>query len=269
MLRRQGTRPHHLLILGGTAEAAALARAALERFGDRIALTTALAGRTEEPGRLPGQVRIGGFGGSEGLAAYLADAGVDLLIDATHPFADQIARHARLASEQTGVRRLILERPSWRRHPRDRWVEVADLPGAARAVARAGRRCLLTVGGGELEAFAGMAQVHFVVRVIDPAKQPLPLVSCEVVLGRGPFTLAGERDLLRRHAIEVLVAKASGGAATEAKLIAAREAGLPVVMLRRPKPEPGARVRTVEAALGWLEERLAGTPAVIAEAVRR
>ncbi|HLJ19506.1 MAG TPA: cobalt-precorrin-6A reductase, partial [Stellaceae bacterium] len=243
---------------GGTAEAAALARAVLERLGSRVEMTTALAGRTEVPGPLPGAVRIGGFGGAPGLAAYLSEARIDLMIDATHPFADQISRHARLASEQARVSRLVLERPPWRRHPLDRWIEVEDVAGAAAAVARAGRRCFLTMGVGELGAFANLSQVHFVVRVIDPPEQPLPLASCEVILGRGPFTLAGERTLLRQHRIDVLAAKASGGAATEAKLIAARDAGLPVVLLRRPKPEPGPRVNTVEAALAWLEERLAG-----------
>jgi precorrin-6A/cobalt-precorrin-6A reductase len=269
MLHRDRRGPCRLLVLGGTAEAAALARAALERFGDRIELTTSLAGRTEEPARLPGRVRIGGFGGPEGLAAYLRDASIDLLIDATHPFAEQIARHARLASDEAGVDRLVLERPPWRRHPLDRWIEVEDFPSAASAVARVGRRCFLTMGASELAPFAGMTTVHFVVRLIDSPKQPLPLASCEVVLGRGPFTLAGERDLLRRHAIDVLAAKASGGAATEAKLVAAREAGLPVVMLRRPKPEPGPRVSTVEAALGWLEERLAAAPAATLVVARR
>jgi precorrin-6A/cobalt-precorrin-6A reductase len=257
------------LILGGTAEAAALARAAVERFGGRLDVTTALAGRTEAPGPLPGAVRIGGFGGASGLAAYLVEAKIDLLIDATHPFADRIAAHAHIASEQTGVSRLVLERPPWRRDPLDRWIEVEDLTGAAAAVARVGRRCLLTVGASELDAFAGLAQVHFVVRLIDPPSQALPLASYEVVLGRGPFALAGERELLRRHRIDVLAAKASGGAATEAKLIAAREAGLPVVMLRRPKPEPGPRVGTAEAALAWLEERLAGAAAPVAEVARR
>jgi precorrin-6A/cobalt-precorrin-6A reductase len=268
MLDRVRAEPNRLLILGGTAEAAAVARGAADRFGNRLEVITALAGRTEQPGPLPGTVRIGGFGGVDGLAAYLAEAGIDLLIDATHPFADSIARHARLASERSGVPRLVLERPPWRRHPLDRWIEVEDVPGAAAAVNRVGRRCFLTIGAGELGAFAGLSHVHFLVRLIDPPRQSLPLNSYQVVLGRGPFTLAGERQLLRRHGIDVLAAKASGGAATEAKLIAAREMGLPVVMLRRPKPEAGPRVSTVEAALGWLEERLASAAVPLAEVAR-
>ena len=168
-----------------------------------------------------------------------------------------------------GLPRLVLERPPWQRHPLDRWIEVEDMTGTAAAVKRLGRRCFLTIGARELDAFAGLAQVHFVVRAIDPPKQTLPLASYEVVLGRGPFTLAGERALLRRHRIDVLAAKASGGAATEAKLVAAREAGLPVVMLRRPKPEPGPRVATVEAALAWLDEHLADDSIPLPEVARR
>ena len=244
--------PRRLLILGGTAESAALARAVPQRFGARIASVTALAGRTEHPGPLPGELRIGGFGGAEGLADYLRSAGIDLLIDATHPFADRIAHHARLAADAARVPRLVLERPPWHRHPLDRWIEVETLEGAAATVSRVGRRCFLTVGAGDLAPFAGVRDVHFIVRLIDPPKAPLSLASHEIVLGRGPFALAEEELLLRRHRIDVVVAKASGGTATEAKLIAARQASLPVIMLRRPKPEPGPRVTSVEEALRWL-----------------
>lgn len=245
------SRPH-LLILGGTGEAAALARAALARHGSGIAVTTALAGRTLRPGPLPGKVRIGGFGGAAGLAAYLVEQGVDRLIDATHPFAAAISRAARLAAERAGVPRLALLRPPWRRHPLDRWIEVDSVEAAALLVGRVGGRAWLTVGAGSLTPFARAAGVGFVVRLIDPPRAPLPLAGAEIVLGRGPFSLAEERLMLRRHAIDVLVCKASGGAATEAKLIAAREAGLPVIMVRRPPREPGPAVDTVEAALDWI-----------------
>jgi precorrin-6A/cobalt-precorrin-6A reductase len=249
----------HLLILGGTGEAAALARAALARFGDRMAVTTALAGRTRNPGPIAGQVRIGGFGGAAGLAAYLVDREVDRLIDATHPFAAEISRTARLAAERTGMPRLVLRRPPWLRHPLDRWIEVDSLAAAALLVGRLGRRAWLTVGAGSLADFALSAGVRFVVRLIDPPPQKLPLRSYEVVLGRGPFSVAEERHLLQRHAIDVVVSKASGGAATEAKLIAARGLGLPVIMVRRPAPEPGPAVESVEAALDWLADP-AGLP---------
>jgi precorrin-6A/cobalt-precorrin-6A reductase len=249
-------RQFRLLILGGTAEAAALARETAARFGTALHVISSLAGRTERPGPLAGTVRIGGFGGAEGLAKFLADERIDFVIDATHPFADRMARNARLAAERAQVPRLVLERPPWRRDPLDRWIEVDNLDGAAQTVARLGRRCFLTVGSGELAPFSPVDTVHFVVRLIDPPPAPLALKSYEVVLGRGPFAVAAERELLRRHWIDVVVAKASGGSATEAKLIAAREANLPVIMVRRPPPEPGTRVNTVEAALDWLKARL-------------
>jgi precorrin-6A/cobalt-precorrin-6A reductase len=244
----------HLLILGGTGEAAALARGALARFGDSMIVTTALAGRTRQPGPIPGQVRIGGFGGAAGLAAYMMAQDVDRLIDATHPFAAEISRGARLAASRTGVPRLTLRRPPWHRHPLDRWIEVDSLEAAALLVGRVGRRAWLTVGANSIAAFAPATGVRFLVRLIDPPREPLPLRFCEVVTGRGPFSLAEERHLLERHAIEVLVCKASGGSATEAKLLAARELSLPVIMVRRPPAEPGASAETVEAALDWLEE---------------
>ncbi len=248
---------HHLLILGGTTEAAALAQAAIEAFDDRLAVTTSLAGRTEKPGPLPGAVRIGGFGGIPGMVEFIRAQSVDLLIDATHPFADQIARHAREAAEATEVPRLMLIRPAWRRHPLDRWVEVADVPGAASVLPRVGKRAFLTVGASEVEPFASLTDRFFLVRLIDPPRAPLGLGDHEVVLGRGPFTVAGERQLMRRHGIDALITKASGGSATEAKIIAARELSIPVVMVRRPLPERGERAETVDAALVWLRRRMA------------
>jgi precorrin-6A/cobalt-precorrin-6A reductase len=240
------------LILGGTAEAAALARGAVARFGDTLVVTTSLAGRTERPAPLPGRIRVGGFGGPAGLAAYLTASGVSRLIDATHPFAARISAEARLACAEANVPRLLLLRPPWRRHPLDRWIEVGDMSAAAAMVPRTGRRAWLTIGAGEIARFNTVAGVHFLVRLVDAPRRPLPLRSYEVVIGRGPFTSAEERHRIERHAIDVLVCKASGGAATEAKLVAARERGIPVIMVRRPPDEPGEAVVTVEAALDWL-----------------
>jgi precorrin-6A/cobalt-precorrin-6A reductase len=242
----------HLLILGGTGEAAQLARAAVARFGDRLRVTSSLAGRTERPGPLPGEVRIGGFGGHAGLAAYLAANRVDRLVDATHPFSTRISQAARLACLAAGVPRLALLRPPWRRHPLDRWIEVDTVAAAAAIVGRVGRRAWLTLGAGEVASFAAVTDVRFLVRLVAPPHERLPLRFHQIVVGRGPFALAGERHLLQRHAIDVVVCKASGGSATEAKLVAARELSLPVIMVRRPPPEPGDRVETVEAALDWL-----------------
>ena len=241
-----------LLILGGTAEAAALVRAALARFGAALKVTTSLAGRTRQPAELPGCVRVGGFGGAAGLAAYLTEHRVDRLIDATHPFAARISAEARLACEEARVPRLLLSRPPWSRHPLDRWIEVDSMAAAAAIVGRVGRRAWLTVGASEIAAFTAATGVRFLVRLVDPPRQRLPLRFYQVVVGRGPFTLTQERHQLERQAIEVLVCKASGGAATVAKVIAARELGLPVVMVRRPPPEPGEAVETVEAAVTWI-----------------
>jgi precorrin-6A/cobalt-precorrin-6A reductase len=229
-----------------------LARGVLARFGEAIDMTTALAGRTRHPGPIPGLVRIGGFGGAVGLADYLAAQRIERLIDATHPFATEISSAARLACDQTRVPRLLLLRPAWRRHPLDRWIEVDSIEAAAQIVGRIGRRAMLTVGAGEAAAFATANSVRFVVRMIDPPRERLPLRFHEVVLGRGPFALSEEHHLLQRHAIDVLVCKASGGAATEAKLVAARELSLPVIMVRRPPVERGLSVDTVDAALDWL-----------------
>jgi len=241
-----------LLILGGTAEAAALARGALARFGDKLQVTTSLAGRTERPAPLPGQIRTGGFGGPAGLAAYLTEYAVGRVIDATHPFATRISAEARLACAAANVPRLMLLRPPWQRHTLDRWIEVDDMRAAAAVVPRIGQRAWLTVGASEITCFSAAAGVRFLVRLVDPPRRPLPLHSYEVVVGRGPFALAEERNLVERHAIDVLVCKASGGAATEAKLIAAREFDIPVIMVRRPPIQPGEAVETVEAALDWL-----------------
>lgn len=247
--------PAHILILGGTGEAVGLAQALLDRFGARIRVTSALAGRVSSPAPVAGGVRIGGFGGAEGLAAYLREQAVALLIDATHPFAARISLHGRLAGAIAGIPRLTLARPPWRPHPLDRWIEVDSAEEAARIVGMVGRRALLTIGE-EAAAFAGIEEVRFVVRLISAPPQGLPLRHYAIVTGRGPFTLAGERHLIERNAIDVLVCKASGGRATEAKLMAAREASLPVIMIRRPPPEPGERVETPEDALDWVRERL-------------
>ena len=254
--------PCRVLLLGGTGEAALLARAIIQRYGERVALTTSLAGRTEQPMPIPGDVRIGGFGGAAGLIAYLRAHDIDILIDATHPFAKQISAHARLACGAVGVERLMVLRTPWQRHNLDRWIEVADLAGAAAIVGKIGRRAWLTVGASDLGAFSGVTDVRFLVRLIRAPVAPLPLRLHEVLVGRGPFNLVEEQHVLQRHAIDVLVCKASGGAATEAKLIAAREASLPVIMVRRPPAEPGDSVTSVEAALAYLDGFIVGTESV-------
>ena len=246
----------HLLILGGTAEARGLAERATARFGRRLRVTTSLAGRTRNPAALAGEVRSGGFGGSDGLAAYLREAGVDLVIDATHPFATRISAAATMACRAQAVPLLALTRPPWIPQPSDRWIDAASAAEAAMILPSLGRRAFLTIGHTELQVFSGITNVHFVVRLVDPPAAALPLASYELILARGPFAIEAERHIMAHHAIDVLVAKASGGPSTAAKLDAARALGIPVVMLRRPEPEHADRVECVADALAWVERRI-------------
>jgi len=241
------------LILGGTAEARALAEAALARFGQTLRVTTSLAGRTSHNAILPGDVRRGGFGGAEGLAAFLQAAAVDLVIDATHPFAAKISAAAAAACRSSNVPRLVLQRPPWVRDAGDRWIEVADAAAAAAHIAALrAARVLLTIGHRDITAFANLRDAHFIVRLIEPPAKPLPLPSHEMIFGRGPFTAEAEGRMMRNHAVEAVVTKASGGRATAGKLAAARALHLPVVMLRRPPPQSGESADTIDAALDWI-----------------
>ena len=244
-----------LLLLGGTGEAAALAR----RLQDdpRIHAVTSLAGRTKDPASLPGEVRVGGFGGPSGLARYLRGEAIDLVVDATHPFAAVMANNAAEACAAAAVPRLKLLRPAWQKEPGDRWIEVSTTTEAAATLPGLAERIFLTTGRRDLSAFAGLGDIWFLVRMIDPPKAPLPLVRHEVVLGRGPFGEADEIALLKDRSIGALVAKNSGGPSTYAKIAAARRLVLPVVMIARPDPPPGGIADGIEAALAWIECRLA------------
>ncbi len=249
--------PTRVLILGGTAEAAALARALAGE--PRVAVTTSLAGRTRAPAELPGAVRRGGFGGAQALADYLKTRAVDLLVDATHPFAARISRNAAQACAAAGVPRLVLTRPPWTAREGDRWTPVPDAGAAAAALPGLGARVFLTIGRQELAAFAGLDDIWFLVRLVEPPEDPIPLEDFRLVLGRGPFSLAQETVLLRAHGIEAVVSKNSGGAGTYAKIEAARALDLPVVMVERPALTEGETVETVAAARAWIERRLPRT----------
>jgi precorrin-6A/cobalt-precorrin-6A reductase len=243
-----------VLILGGTAEARALA-AGLHDAG--IDVVSSLAGRVARP-RLPaGAVRIGGFGGPGALATWLREHDVGAVVDATHPFAQRISASAAQATAAGAVPLLRLERPGWTAGPDDRWTWVDDLAGAARAAAGSGaRRVFLTSGRQGLDAFAAL-DAWCLIRCVDPPDGPLPRAH-QVLLDRGPYSLEGERALLATHAIDLLVTKDSGGEHTAAKLRAAREAGIGVVVVRRP---PRPRVPTVHAvadAAAWATAQAAG-----------
>lgn len=240
-----------LLILGGTAEAAALACESVVAFGSDIEVTTSLAGRLPEAPMLPGRLRVGGFGGAAGLALYLRDEQIDFLVDATHPFAAVVSAHATEACDEAGVPRLVLSRPPWQPQTDDQWLVVRDMEEAAARVSSLARRVFLTTGPGDVGAFAACRGVWFLVRTFSPLKRPLPLADFEVIVRRPPFTQDGETALMTYWSIEALVTKNSGGP-TEAKLTAARSLRLPVVMLRRPPPPPGEHVHTVADAVRWL-----------------
>ncbi len=241
-----------LLILGGTAEAAELARLVHDRYGPAVHIITSLAGRLEPSQVVPGQVRIGGFGGIRGLGRYLVDEAIDVVVDATHPFADDISHHAVIACARAGVDRLALVRPPWAPGPGDRWEEVEDLRAAALRLPFISRRTFLAVGRGGLEPFAGIDRVQFLLRLFEPPEVP-PLAGCayEVIIARPPFTESGERALLERYRIDTVVARNSGGT-TAPKLAAARAVGARVLLARRPPRPPGETVETADAALARL-----------------
>lgn len=244
-----------VLILGGTTEGYALAEALAERADLRV--ISSLAGRTDQPRLPPGEHRIGGFGGVPGLIDYLRTQRLDAVIDATHPFASAMGWNAAAACEALGLPLLRLERPAWQPQPGDDWWQVDDWPGAVAALRHSGaRRVLLAVGRQELAPFADLDAIHFLIRAVSPPR-PLPAFQdARLLLARGPFSLGDERALLRDERIDTLVCKNSGGEATAAKLAAARELGVRVIMRRRPQRPPSPRATDVSAALAWLDNRL-------------
>src|SRR4051794_16302199 len=216
-------------------------------------VTSSLAGVTTAPVARPGAVRVGGFGGADGLASFLRSAHVDVLVDATHPFAAVMPFHAAAAATSAGVAHLRLLRPPWSRRPGDRWVDVTGMDGAAAALDRCGAdRVFLATGRQQLDAFRRCRQ-WFLVRSIEPVVEPLA-ASLEI-RDRGPFTHEAERRLFAAHGIDTVVAKNAGGTATRAKLDVARDLGVTVVMVARPPQPPGVPVATTVAeAVVWLDQ---------------
>jgi precorrin-6A/cobalt-precorrin-6A reductase len=234
--------------LGGTAEARQLAAALVANGVDVI---SSLAGRVSAPSLPPGRVRVGGFGGVDGLADYLRHEHASAMVDATHPFATTISHNAHHAAALTGTPLVRLERPGWREHPRsDSWTWVADAAAAARAAAESALRPFLTTGRQSLPDFLPWADRNVLVRLVDPPIDPLP-GRWVLIMSRGPYSYAGERRILTEHAIDVLVTKDSGGAHTVAKLDAASDLGIPVVIIARPKPALVPQLETVSEAVAW------------------
>ncbi|MEU7818315.1 cobalt-precorrin-6A reductase [Pseudonocardia sp. NPDC049154] len=241
-----------ILVLGGTTDARALAGL----LQGRAEVVSSLAGRVRNPLLPPGEVRVGGFGGVRGLVEYLRDRGIDVVVDATHPFAAGMTANAAAASAATGVPLVVLRRPGWTEGPGDDWRRVPSLRAAADLLPAVGSRVFLTTGRQDLATFAHL-DLWFLVRSVDPPDPPVPR-RMRSILDRGPFGVDRERELLREHAIDVLVTKDSGGSATAAKLTAAREAGVPVVVVDRPPLPAGVPVvADPPACLAMLGERYA------------
>jgi precorrin-6A/cobalt-precorrin-6A reductase len=240
----------NVLVLGGTAEGAGLAEALHDRPG--FTVTSSLAGQVRMASLPPGEVRIGGFGGVDGLTGWLHAHDADVLVDATHPFATTISAYAAAAAEAVGVPLVVLCRPGWTAGHGDRWHRVPSEAAAAALLPSLGERVFLTLGrGGDLAEFAHLDELWFLVRSTGQPPPPWP-ARHRMLVQRGPFTADAERALLREHRIDVLACRDSGGAMTAAKLVAARELGLPVVLLDRPPAPAAPTAGTVEEALRLL-----------------
>ncbi|MBF9051947.1 cobalt-precorrin-6A reductase [Roseobacter sp. HKCCD9010] len=237
------------LILGGTTEATALARAVAERNQNA---TVSFAGRVERPLRQPLPQRVGGFGGVAGLVQYLQAHQITHVIDATHPFAVQMSRNAVVACAEASVPLTALTRPAWTPVTGDNWEHVPDIAGAVAALNRPSKRVMLAVGRMHLADFAPNPQHSYLLRLIDPPAEPLPFPDAEVILDRGPFDAASDQRLMQSRGIELVVSKNSGGTGAYAKIAAARSLGVSVLMIDRPLPPPRHEVHDVPAVFDWL-----------------
>ncbi len=239
------------LILGGTADASLLA-AEIARAG--IDAVYSYGGRTRAPADQPLPTRIGGFSGVSGLADYIRREGITHVVDATHPFAAEMSRHAIAACAETGTALIALERAPWRKAPGDIWIEVGDVNAAAAALPEAPANVFLAIGRQHIAAFAGKPQHAYTLRFVDPPQEPLPFAA-DVIVSRGPFTLDGELGMMRTRGIAWIVARNSGGDGARAKIDAARTLGLPVIMISRPALPERPRVESVAEVMQWLGHR--------------
>ncbi|MER8863552.1 cobalt-precorrin-6A reductase [Mesorhizobium sp. M0751] len=245
---------YRILILGGTTEARQLAGKLAARAD--ISVMLSLAGSTESPVAQGVPVRVGGFGGAGGLAAYLRQNKIDLLIDATHPYAARISANAAEAARMTGVPIVALRRPGWDPAEGDRWMLVDRVASAVTALGSVPRRVFLALGRQEVPAFEAAPQHHYLIRSVDPVEPRLAVPDATYLLARGPFHEADERALLESRGIEVVVSKNSGGEATYGKIAAARALGIEVVMIRRPALPDVASTETIESLAAMVDHFL-------------
>ncbi|NQW01282.1 MAG: cobalt-precorrin-6A reductase [Rhodospirillales bacterium] len=245
-----------ILILGGTGEARELAARAVARFADQALVITSQAGVTSTPEPVAGRLVSGGFGGISGLQSFIEDEDIALVVDATHAFAATISDNAYIACLATRARRITLVRPQWEIPEGARVTEVADMAGAARVLEKLASRVLVTTGRRGLEAFSSLQRIWFLVRLIEMPAQPLALTDYRIITARPPYTVEDERKLLGEYAIDGLLSKQSGGDATFAKIIAAVEADLPIVLIRRPDLVPGDWTASIDDCLDWLQAQL-------------
>jgi len=245
-----------VLILGGTGEAANLAKKLFAETSENVEIITSFAGRTKNPPALPGRVISGGFGGIDGLKRFIVDEAINIVVNATHPFAATISENAYVACMVTNTLSITLVRPKWTLPPSARWVEVDDMDAASAAIDTFAKRPFLTIGSGGLGAFAHLHDMWFLVRVIEQSEAPLPFTNYQIVTGRPPYDIADERQLISEHQIDCLVTKHSGGSATEGKILAALEANIPIILIRRPLRLPGHWTDTVEECADWVQKQL-------------
>ena len=240
----------NILILGGTTEATALAQAVAEAG---LAGQVSFAGRVDRPKRQPLPQRVGGFGGADGLATFLAQQAITHVVDATHPFAARMSRNAVAACKVAGVPLVALTRPAWTPQVGDAWTRVSTIAEAAACLSGVGQNVLLAIGRIHIGAFADQAQHHYVLRLVDPPKERPPFPSHEVIVARGPFTMESDLAMMQARGIEVVVSKNSGGKGAYAKIAAAREMGIPVIMIDRPHIPQRTEVGRIADVLRWID----------------
>ena len=246
-----------ILILGGTKDARLLAQLCVDRLGPDTEVITSLAGRTRKPQAVAGTIRIGGFGGTAGLTDYIKNGEISVLVDATHPFASTISNNAAQAASKTGIPRVMIDRPIWGLPTELNVTRVPSLESAAATVKKRGsKNVFLTTGINGLDVFGALTSTRFVVRQIEDHEGSPPFDGARVIVQKPPFDVTDERNTMSAHGVDTLITKESGGSATEAKLQAAADLGIHVIMVERPALPAGETVSSPEEALGWISGAL-------------